>query len=94
MSELDQEFNKYSKKNIKYTFNPHLLPTFRGILSSIYIETNNKISFKKIYYELKKFHSKNKFIKWRLFFFFQNYFLEKKKFCRKKKNAILLSQKV
>ena len=63
MSELDQEFNKYSKKNIKYTFNPHLLPTFRGILSSIYIETNNKISFKQIYDELKKFHSKNKFIK-------------------------------
>lgn len=62
MSELDQEFKKYSKANIKYTFNPHLLPTFRGILSSIYIEIKKKITVQKIYSELKKFHSKNKFI--------------------------------
>ena len=62
MSELDQEFKKYSKKNIEYTFNPHLLPTFRGILSTIYIETKKKIGIKKIYSELKKFHSKNEFI--------------------------------
>ena len=62
MSELDQEFKKHTKGNIKYTFNPHLLPTFRGILSSIYIETKNNISIKKIYETLKKFHSKNKFI--------------------------------
>jgi len=63
MSELDQEFGKYSKKNIEYTFNPHLLPTFRGILSSMYLELNRKISIQKIYLELKKFHSKNKFVK-------------------------------
>ena len=62
MSELDQEFKKYSKKNINYTFNPHLLPTFRGILSSIYIETKKNISIKKIFSELKKFHAKNKFV--------------------------------
>ena len=63
MSELDQEFKKHTKKEIKYTFNPHLLPTFRGILSSIYIETKKKITVKKIYLELKKFHLKNKFVK-------------------------------
>jgi N-acetyl-gamma-glutamyl-phosphate reductase len=63
MSELDQEFAKYSNKKINYTFNPHLLPTFRGILSSMYIEINKKISVNKIHLELKKFHSKNSFIK-------------------------------
>jgi N-acetyl-gamma-glutamyl-phosphate reductase len=62
MSELDQEFAKYSIDEIKYIFNPHLLPTFRGILSSIYIELKNNISAKKIHNVLKKFHSKNKFI--------------------------------
>ena len=62
MSELDQEFKKYSNKNIEYIFNPHLLPTFRGILSSIYIEMKNKINVQKIHSVLKKFHSKNKFI--------------------------------
>ena len=62
MSELDQEFKKCSKKNIEYIFNPHLLPTFRGILSSIYIELKEKITLKIIYSELKRFHSKNKFV--------------------------------
>jgi len=63
MSELDQEFKKSSKSNIKYTFNPHLLPTFRGILSSIYIETKKNVGIKKIYSQLKKFHSNNTFVK-------------------------------
>jgi N-acetyl-gamma-glutamyl-phosphate reductase len=30
--EIDQELFKNTKKKIKYTFNPHLLPTYRGIL--------------------------------------------------------------
>ena len=62
MSELDQEFKKYSKNNIKYTFNPHILPTFRGILSSIYIEVKKNIGVNEIYSELKKFHFKNNFV--------------------------------
>ncbi|MBA1339659.1 MAG: N-acetyl-gamma-glutamyl-phosphate reductase [Pelagibacterales bacterium] len=63
MSELDQEFNKITKHKIQYTFNPHLLPMFRGILSSIYLETKKDINIKKIYSELKKSHKKNYFIK-------------------------------
>jgi len=62
MLELDQEFKKYSKTNIKYTFNPHLLPTFRGILSCIYFETKKNIGINKIHSTLKKFHFKNNFI--------------------------------
>jgi len=62
MSELDQEFKKYSKNNVQYTFNPHLLPTFRGILSSIYLETKKKIKIEEVHSALKKFHSKNKFV--------------------------------
>ena len=62
MSELDQEFKKCSKEIVKYTFNPHLLPTFRGILSSIYLETKKNIDINKIYSELKKIHSKNNFV--------------------------------
>ena len=62
MLELDQEFKRYSKTNVKYTFNPHLLPTFRGILSSIYFETKKNIGIHKIHSILKKFHFKNIFI--------------------------------
>ena len=62
MSELDQEFKKYSTNNVQYTFNPHLLPTFRGILTSIYLETKNNIKIQEIHSALKKFHSKNIFV--------------------------------
>ena len=62
MSELDQEFKKYSKSNVQYTFNPHLLPTFSGIFSSMYVETKKNIRIEKIYSTLKKFHSKNIFV--------------------------------
>ena len=63
MSEIDQEFYKITKSKINYTFNPHLLPTFRGILSSIYVNTNGKIKAEKIRNELKRFYKKSKFIK-------------------------------
>ena len=63
MSELDQEFKKNSKEKINYIFNPHLLPTFRGILSSIYLELKLGVNINKVYRDLKKFHRKNIFIK-------------------------------
>ena len=62
MSELDQEFKKWSKTNVNYTFNPHLLPTFRGILSTIYLEIKKNINIQDIYLSLKKFHAKNIFV--------------------------------
>ena len=36
--EIDQEMNKHLGQKINFTFNPHLLPTFRGILTSIYVD--------------------------------------------------------
>lgn len=61
--EIDQEFFKLRKKKINFTFNPHLLPTFRGILSSIYFYTKNKISARILRNTLIKFYKKDKFIK-------------------------------
>ena len=63
ISEIDQEFLKITPKKINYTFNPYLLPTFRGILSSIYIHGNKGINAKKIRSALIKFYKKDKFIK-------------------------------
>jgi N-acetyl-gamma-glutamyl-phosphate reductase len=62
MSELDQEFKKYSKTKVQYTFNPHLLPTFRGILTSMYLESKKNIKIEEIHSTLKKFHALNKFV--------------------------------
>ena len=56
MAEIDQELSKYSKSEIKVSFTPHLIPMFRGILSTIYLETKRKNDAKKIYKKLKQFH--------------------------------------
>ncbi len=62
-SEIKQELNNYSKKNVKFTFTPHLSPMFRGILSTIYLNIKNGTSIKKISLELKNFYKNDKFIK-------------------------------
>jgi N-acetyl-gamma-glutamyl-phosphate reductase len=63
MSEIDQQFNKILKSKLEYSFVTHLLPTFRGILSTIYLKPKKNITIKKIYNEIKKYHKKNYFIK-------------------------------
>jgi N-acetyl-gamma-glutamyl-phosphate reductase len=61
--EIDQELKKHTNKKIKFSFNPHLLPTFRGILSAIYIDLKKNSSANKLRNELIKFYKKDKFIK-------------------------------
>ncbi len=63
MSELDQEFLKLSKSKLYYTFNPHVIPTFRGLLSTIHLELKVNISYLRIYNEIKRYHKNNYFIK-------------------------------
>ena len=62
-SEIDQEIKKVTKSKVKYIFVPHLIPTFRGMLTSIYLNLKPGISAKKIYKELKEYHKKNYFVK-------------------------------
>ena len=42
--EIQQELNKVTKLRIKFSFNPHILPIFRGMISTIYcaLDTNIK----------------------------------------------------
>ena len=63
MAEINQELSKISRKKVKVSFTPHLIPMFRGILSTIYLETRNNFDAKKIYKYLKNYHKKNFFIK-------------------------------
>ena len=63
IAEIDQELLKRTKKKIKFTFNPHLIPTYRGILSSIYFELRSNYSIKHLRNELLKFYYGRKFIK-------------------------------
>ena len=62
-AEIEQELLKYTKKKINFIFVPHLLPTFRGILSSIYIDVKKKSTLNKIRNELVRYYKKDQFIK-------------------------------
>ena len=67
MGEIDQELTKISKNKVKVFFTPHLLPMFRGILSTIYIEAKKNYNALSIYNFLKKYHKNNYFIKFAKF---------------------------
>ena len=63
ISEIQQQLFKYTNKKINFSFNPHLLPTFRGILSSIYVYSKKNISGTKLRNNLKKYYKNSRFIK-------------------------------
>ena len=61
--EIDQQFLKLTKKKIHFSFNPHLLPTFRGILTSIYVQTNKGKTGDTLRKSLRKYYKNSKFVK-------------------------------
>ena len=61
-AEIFQELSLVSK-GVKFNFTPHILPVFRGILSTIYVERKNNISSTKILNYLKKYYKRNKFVR-------------------------------
>ena len=61
--EINQELSKIAKKKIYVNFTPHLIPVYRGILSTIYLDILENCSAKKIYMFLKKYHKNNFFVK-------------------------------
>tara|TARA_B100000941_G_scaffold290389_1_gene272263 strand:- start:261 stop:1295 length:1035 start_codon:yes stop_codon:yes gene_type:complete len=63
IAEIDEELKRQTNKLIKYTFTPHVIPTYRGILSSIHIETSKKPNLKKLVFNLRKFYQNDKFVK-------------------------------
>ena len=61
--EIDQQIMKMTKKKLNFSFNPYLLPTFRGILTSIYVNLKKGKSGKFLRNQLLKFYKKSNFIK-------------------------------
>ena len=62
-SEIQQEIDNHSKKRFSFTFTPHLVPMFRGILSTIYLDLNKGVNTKKLEKALNDEYSKSKFVK-------------------------------
>jgi len=61
--EIDQMLKKFTKKKINFTFTPHLSPMFRGILSTIYVDLNNKVTQSKVIKTLIDFYKDKNFVK-------------------------------
>tara|TARA_B100001057_G_scaffold497688_1_gene602504 strand:- start:1034 stop:2056 length:1023 start_codon:yes stop_codon:yes gene_type:complete len=62
-SEIQQMLSKFSTKNIKFNFTPHLTPMFRGILSTIYLDLNKNSNQTLVIKRLKKFYKDHRFVK-------------------------------
>tara|TARA_Y100000590_G_scaffold355261_1_gene408932 strand:- start:1834 stop:2856 length:1023 start_codon:yes stop_codon:yes gene_type:complete len=62
-SEIEQELKSICKKNVNFTFTPHLSPMFRGILSTIYIDIKSKTNIYKIHKVLENYYKNSFFIK-------------------------------
>ena len=62
-SEIQQELDLNTSKKNMFQFTPHLTPMFRGILSTIYLETNTNININKIKKELSNFYKNDYFVK-------------------------------
>ena len=63
MPEIDQVLSENANKKISITFTPHLIPTFRGILSTIYVELSKNIKIEDVYKCLVNFYKKEQFVR-------------------------------
>ena len=54
---------KFTKKQVKFNFTPHLSPMFRGILSTIYIDLEKGVNQSKVIKYLSDFYIKSSFVR-------------------------------
>ena len=60
--EIQQELNKNSLDQVNFSFNPHLLPSFRGMISTIYCDLKPNIKPSDINETLVNFSRNMKFV--------------------------------
>ena len=61
--EIKQEMNNISKSKVSFSFNPHILPNFRGMMSTIYCNLINNKNRKDVIKLFYNFAESNPFIK-------------------------------
>ena len=62
-SEIQQELDIETGKQVEFTFTPYLSPMYRGILTTIYCTTLKKNNINTILNSLKKFYKNHEFVK-------------------------------
>ena len=63
ITEIHQELSKHSNSKISFSFNPHILPNYRGMMSTIYCNLKSKFNLSDVENIINSFEQKNKFIK-------------------------------
>ena len=61
--EISQELNKASGNDVKITFSPHILPIYRGILETIYVDLNDDMLHVEIINLYNEFYKTDSFVK-------------------------------
>jgi N-acetyl-gamma-glutamyl-phosphate reductase len=61
--ETEQELSKLAGREVEITFTPHIIPVERGMLSTIYMDLNKKISVKEVLEVYKDFYKNEPFVK-------------------------------
>ena len=61
--EINQELNKHALSEVKFSFNPHILPIFRGMMSTIYCDLTKNNNHNDILNSLSTFYSNSNFVK-------------------------------
>ena len=60
--EIRQELEKIHKSSVHFSFNPHILPNFRGMMSTIYCDLSNKVKKEDIVNCFEELNDNNYFI--------------------------------
>ena len=63
MPEIDQELTRLAGGDIQTTFVPHLLPLKRGILETIYLKTNKRLTTETALELYRKFYKNEPFVR-------------------------------
>ncbi|QPJ61879.1 MAG: N-acetyl-gamma-glutamyl-phosphate reductase [Candidatus Nitronauta litoralis] len=61
--EIEQELSQLAGRSLNVVFSPHLMPMTRGILSTLYISTNRKVSVDEVREHFQKFYEGEPFIR-------------------------------
>ncbi|MCD6133369.1 MAG: N-acetyl-gamma-glutamyl-phosphate reductase [Deltaproteobacteria bacterium] len=61
--EIEEVIKRYTHRSIKLTFVPHLVPAMRGIIATIYANTDKNIKEEEAYRILKEFYEDEPFVR-------------------------------
>ena len=60
--EINQELSKSSISQVKFSFNPHIMPIFRGMMSTLYCDLRQNITTQDINKCLNNFYANSSFV--------------------------------